>query len=116
MRVLTAVFSDAGGIALDIAGVGCRLVEGWRKQEHQTFVASHQIFFNRCHCALGACTFAGAGNDAPGLRDRIDTAFIVHDGTERSPIIEVSATVPVAVPSLFERGLELGRMLAPLIG
>ena len=89
-----------GGIALDVAGIERRLVERRREQQHQPVVAAHQIFVDRRHGARGAGRVGGAGDHAPGLRDRIDAAFAVRGRAERRAVVEIGAAIPVAVPAV----------------
>src|SRR5206468_7344716 len=53
----------------------------------------------------------------PGLRDRIDLAFLAAGGSQRRAVVEIRAAIPVAVPRvLVERDLERGRTLSPRDG
>ncbi|MNF95896.1 hypothetical protein D3C84_786660 [compost metagenome] len=50
MGVLAAIFAHAGDIALDVARVGQRAVEGRCKQQDQAGIAAHQMLEQRAHC------------------------------------------------------------------
>src|SRR6185369_3946535 len=42
---------------------------------------------------------ARAGDDAPALRDGVDPTLLVRAGAEGSAVVEVGATIPLAVPA-----------------
>jgi hypothetical protein len=104
MRVLAAVFANAGRIALDIPGIERRVVERRREQQRQAGIALHQLRFHGGHGLHAASRVGGVRDDAPGLRDRVDPAFGARGRAQRRTVIEVAAPVPIAVPCLaFER-------------
>jgi hypothetical protein len=77
--LLAAVLADAGRIAFDVAGIVCGIAEGRGEQQRQLVIPAYQIFVERRHGARRVGRFAGARDDGPGLRDRIDPAFAVGD-------------------------------------
>src|SRR5208282_1356385 len=113
MRVLAAVLPDAGRIALDVAGVERGAVEWWRQQQRQAVLALDQVFVNGGHRGRGADRIRGAGDYAPRLRDRIDSAFDVAGRAERRAVIEVPAPIPVAVPSVALERFRECRLVSP---
>ena len=74
--------------------------------------APHEMFLDRRHRSLDAFLSAGAGDDRPGLRDRVDAALGVLLRTKRCAVIEVGAPVPITVPRLFGRGDQLVGVLS----
>ena len=117
MRVLPAVLSDARHIPLDVAGLEGGAVERRCQEQHDAVSAPHEKIVDGRHGALAACRVPGRRDDAPGLRDRIDAAFVVDGGAEWRPIIEVRAPIPLAVPGLtLERFLQCAPVLTPSLG
>ena len=100
--ILTAVLADTGHIAFDVAGIVRHPIEWRREQQHHLGVAPHEMRTHRVQCPLGARGLRGARQDGPRLRQRIELAFVVLHRPERRPVVEVGATVPVAVPRQFE--------------
>ena len=77
MGVLTAVLADARHISFDVARLQGALVERRVEELDQFVVAAHQSFLNGVHCRSSPLRVRHAGDDRPGLRDRVDLAFIV---------------------------------------
>ena len=100
------VFSDAGDIAFDIAGIPRYLIKGWCQQTDQSIPPVHKMPFYCGHGACAAVRICRAADHSPGLSNGIDAAFRICSGTEWRPVIEVRATVPLPVPPVpFDRGL-----------
>ena len=100
VRVLAAVFAHARHVALYIAGVQSRLVERRIEELDQRVLAAHQAPVHRRHCRARAPGFPGAGQHGPALRNGIDLAFGVARRSQRRAVVEVGATVPVAIPAV----------------
>ncbi len=124
VRVLSAVLADSRQVALDVARVEGRAVEGGREEKDDLRGAPDQLRAHRVHRALGALFRRGAGEDSPGLCHRVEPALVVLGGPERRAVVEVGAPVPLAVPALLEhrpQALALGavarraRRVAPLL-
>src|SRR3972149_4095014 len=117
MGVRAAVLANARGIALDVAGSDSRMVEWRGEKDHESLVPPNQMLLDRGHCLCRAGRLRGARDHSPGLRDRIDPAFLARDGSERCAVVEIGAAIPVAVPRLrFQGNPERGRMLSPCDG
>ena len=70
---------NAGRIALDVAGIERRLVEGRREQQRQAVVAADRDARRRAAIACAARARIGRARDhGPGLRDRVDAAFVAR--------------------------------------
>ena len=76
--VLAAVLPNAGRIALDVPGIKRCSIEGRREQQSQAFVATDELLVRGGHAAQGPRRVRRAGDHAPGLRNRIDPAFIAR--------------------------------------
>ena len=114
MGVLAAVFANARRIALDVAGIESGAVEWRGEEDHEPVVRPNQLLLHRGHRPRRARRLRGARDHRPGLRDRIDPAFLARGGSQRGAVVEIGAAIPVAVPRLrFQGGLERGRMLPP---
>ena len=98
--VLAAVLAHAGHVALDVAGVQLRLVEGRIEQLDQAVLAAHQALVHRLHGQARALGVARPGQHRPALRDRIDPAFAVVRRAQRRAVVEPGAAIPVAVPGV----------------
>ena len=77
MGVLAAVLADAGHVALDVAGLQVRRVEGRVEQLDEPRVAVDQVLVHRRHGLAGAHGVSGPRYDRPALADRVDPAFVV---------------------------------------
>src|SRR6185437_6022876 len=86
MGVLAAILANAGRIALDVAGIERRLVEGWREEQRQSVAPADELLIDRVHRAGLAGGVAGSRDDAPGLGDRVDPALAVGRRAERRSI------------------------------
>jgi hypothetical protein len=51
------------------------------------------------HGTPGALRLPRPGEHAPGLRDRVDAAFLAGGRAERRAVVELAPPVPAAVPS-----------------
>ena len=80
-----------GRIALDVAGIARRPVEGRREQQRQAVVAPDQLLVDATPspCAARAGS-AAPGEHGPGLRDRVDPAFVARRRAERRAVVEGS--------------------------
>ncbi len=117
MAVLPAILAQARRIALDVAGIERRLVEGRREQERQAVVATDEMLFQGSHRHRGAHGIGRARQHRPGLGNGIDPAFLVRLRTEPGSIIEGRAAIPFAVPRFaLERLPHRGGMVAPASG
>ena len=117
MRVLAAVLANARRIALDVAGIERRLVEWRREQQRQLILRPDQLAFDRRHGAGRALGIGRARDHRPGLRDRIDPAFVARRRAERRAVVEPGAPIPVAIPGLaLERGLQRAGVRSPRCG
>jgi hypothetical protein len=76
--VLATVLTHSRRISLDVTGIQRGLVEWRREQQCQTFVAPDQLAFDRGHCFRRPIRRRRARENRPGLRDRIDAAFLVR--------------------------------------
>ncbi len=114
VRVLSAVLAHSGQIPLDVTGIEGRPVEGGREEEHQPVAAAHEVFLDGRHGAAAPIVVPGAGEDGPGLRDRVDPALLVLRGAERRSVVEIGAPVPVPVPGFpLDRHLQRVHVRAP---
>ena len=114
VAVLAAVLAQAGRVALDVARIERGLFEGRREQQSQAVVAADQALVQRRHRHGGARGIGGAGEHRPGLRDRIDPAFVARLRSRARFRRRSRAAIPFAVPGLaLERLAQRGRMCAP---
>ena len=76
MRVLPAVLANARHVALDVAGIRVGVSNGGVSSRIRASVLAHELLIQR---AMARCARPGsaAPDDAPGLRDGIDLAFVV---------------------------------------
>ena len=111
VRVLTAVLADAGQVALDVAGIVGHPVERRRQQQHELRVAPDQMRAHRLHRARGAPRLRRLRQHRPRLRQRVDPAFLVLRRPERRPIVEIRASIPVAVPGQLQHAGEPPRLV-----
>ena len=100
--VLATIFANAGHIALDVARIEWRLVEGWRQQLDEIGIPPHELGANGVHGSLCAAQRAHSREHSPTLGDRIDAALGKLCGTERRTVVEVGAAVPRAIPCLLD--------------
>ena len=115
MGVLAAVLADARHVALDVAGLQGALVERRVEELDQLVVAAHQTLLDRVHRRSGPRRVRDAGDHRPGLRDRVDLAFVVLGRAEGRAVVEVRPAVPGAVPGVRLQGRpqRLGPLPAP---
>src|SRR6188768_730242 len=97
MRVLAAILANAWQVALDVAGIKRRLIKRWSEQQHQTSVVQDQAVPNGFYCRSNPLRLS-LRHDCPGLRNRVDLAFLIAGGTQRFAIVEEGAAIPAAVP------------------
>jgi len=77
----------------------------------------HEVLVNGRHGPSHAAGIGGAREDAPRLRDRRDGASIAAGGAEGRAVVEIRATVPVAIPCFsLERLLDGPGMGGPSVG
>ena len=69
VRILTAVLTHTGNVALDVTRIEIAPVERRRKENHQSIAASDQVLIDGVHCANGPIVLRGARDDRPRLRD-----------------------------------------------
>ena len=107
VRVLPAVLADSRRVPLDVAGVERRLVEGRGEEEDEPVAAPHEVLVHGRHRA------SRAGRVRRRPRSRPRTARSSRSGTprrgrsERRPVVEEGAPIPVAVPaSRLDRGFQ----------
>src|SRR6266403_2218459 len=105
MRVLTSVFPQPRWVRLNVAGVVRPAVERGREKLDETVASTDQLGIHGRHGSRRTLGFSTAGDDAPGLRDRVDAAFLAGHRAQRRSVVEISATIPVAVPGLAFDGL-----------
>src|ERR1051325_4653148 len=112
MRVLPSVFTHTGNVSFYITRIEIAFVERRREQDHETITTPDQILFNRSHRAAHAIRIRSSGNNRPRLRDRVDTTLFIARRTQRRAVVEIRATIPVAVPRfLFECFAEVFHVL-----
>src|SRR5204863_1154432 len=70
----------------------------------------------RIERAARAVRLTATRQHAPGLRDRIDPAFVVLCRAERGAVVEVGAPVPLAIPRLVQRGRQQIGFVPPARG
>src|SRR5258708_24887224 len=115
MGILAAVFTDAWWISLYVSGIVRCPIEGWGEEQDETFFSAHQLLIHSRHGARAAPGIGGAGEHAPGLSDRVNAAFAALGRSERCAVVEISAPIPAAVPSVaLKRGLHTNSMLPPI--
>src|SRR5271163_700030 len=91
-----------------------RVIEWRSQQQDQPVGAANQLLVHSRHGAHAASWFCSAAQDGPGLGDCINAAFAVLRGTQRRPVVEIGAAVPLAVPPIaFQRSLEAADVKAP---
>ena len=114
VRVLPAVLAHARDVSLDVAGLEGRAVEGRREEQDEPVSPPDQVLVDGRHGPPAPLGIGGARDHSPGLRDRVDAALVVGRGSERRPVVEEGAAIPVAVPAVaLERELQGVRVLAP---
>src|SRR5207245_3459274 len=113
VRVLAAILAHAGHVALDVARVVRGAVEGRREQADEPRALVHQLALDGVDRLRGALGRRHAGEDRPGLRERVDPALVARRRAERRAVVVVGAPVPRAVPAgLLERRRERRTVLA----
>src|SRR5579863_3438214 len=100
MGVLATVFSDAGHVALNIAGVMQCVVKRRCEKENQSLRTAHQLMIYRAHGTRRTARFSSSAHDTPGLRDRVNLALLVFRRAQGCAIIKVSAAIPFAIPTI----------------
>ena len=110
MRVLPAVFSHAGDIPFDVAGIQLRLVEGRIQKLDQSMLAANEALIHSFHGHARTLGVSRTGKNGPALRNRIDPAFGVNRRSKRRAVVEVSAAIPLAVPAML---FDIAAQLAP---
>ena len=101
VRVLPAVLTNAGQIALDVAGVVRRAIEGRVSSWMSRVASSHQVVARRRHRPSGACGRAAPENTAQAWT----SASIWHSSfvrCQRRAVVEIGAAIPFAVPAMFD--------------
>jgi hypothetical protein len=100
MRALAAVLADAWRVAFDVARIERRLVERGCEQQRHTILRLDQFALDSCHGKLGTLLVSRTRDCRPGLRNRVNPAFLCVRRTERGAVVEPRAPVPFAVPGL----------------
>src|SRR5712692_1438411 len=100
MRVLPAVFTDARRITLDITGVERRAIERRREQEDKSFGPKDQLAIDGRHGPGGSPALCGPAQHSPGLSNRVNPALGIRCRAKRRAVIEISAAIPFAVPTI----------------
>ena len=117
MGVLAAILTDAGRVALDVAGIERCRIEGRGEQQRDARVAVDELLTHLVHGPGRAHRVGGTRQHRPGLRDGIDAAFVADGGPQRRAVIEKAAPVPVAVPGFaLHRAGKVGGVGAPCGG
>src|SRR3954469_23149675 len=107
MSVLTAVLTDAGRVALDVARVECRFVEWRREQQRHAIQWPDQFAFNGGHGTRRTLEVSRTRDYCPGLRNCINPALLRARCTEHGAVVEPCTAVPLAIPRCaFQRGLQ----------
>src|SRR3970040_1574801 len=107
MGVLAAVFPHTGRIALDVPGIERSALERRREQQREALVPANEQLVHGGHGTPGARRLRRPGEHAPGLRDRVDAAFLARGGAERRAVVEIAAPGTAAVPAVpLERGAQ----------
>jgi len=112
MRVLSAVFADAGHVSLYVSRTGLCVIEWGRQQKDQAVFARDQPFVDRRQGLPSAIWISKAGDDGPALGNGVDTAFCVLRRAQRTAVVEVRSPIPFPVPCCFECVLEPCRVSA----
>ena len=81
-------------------------IEGWRQEHHDLCVAPNEMGTHGLHCSRGPTRVGFLREDRPRLRQRVDPALLVLRRPERSAIIEVGTTIPVAIPGELQHASE----------
>jgi hypothetical protein len=98
-----AVLAHARGIAADVAGILGGGVERRREEQHHPDAAPHEVGPHASMARSPEAEGHRAGEDGPGLRDRVDLALVVLRGAERRAVVVVAAAVPSPVPAQLQR-------------
>src|SRR5690606_25838944 len=105
MRVLPAVFPDAAGIGLDVAGVLLVGMEGGSEQLDQSVFVVDELGLHRAH-GLHLPLYVAAGNHRPCLRVQVYTALLSLRPTQDGTVVIVATDVPFATPRILNVLLE----------
>src|SRR3984957_18345940 len=115
MCVLTAVFPQPRRVGLNVAGVVRPAVEWGCEKFDEPVASTDYLCIHGGHGSRRAFRIGAAGDDPPGLRDRVDTTFLAGRRAQRGSVVEISPAIPIAVPGLMFDGLLHGlRMRPPL--
>ena len=106
MGILPAVFANPWYVALDVPGIQGRSIERGRQQQHNLRVTPHEMGPHGFHRASGPPSVGLVREDGPRLRQRVDTALLVLRRSERGAVVEIRASVPVAVPGELQHAGE----------
>jgi hypothetical protein len=101
MGILPAVLPYPRNVSFDIAWIQVRCVERRVQELDKVVVPPDKKLVHRFHCPAGAFRFPGAGENRPALRKGIDAAFGIACRTQNRTVVEVSAPIPLAVPTLL---------------
>src|SRR5688572_12845003 len=93
MRVLTAIFADAGYVTLDVTRIQVRFIEGRIEQQDQARIAADEAPVDALQRLNGPLVRPGARENRPALRDGIDLALLVNGRAERRAVVEVRAAI-----------------------
>jgi hypothetical protein len=74
------------------------------EKSSQAVVVPDEPLLHGLHGLAGPPLVARAGDDGPGLGNGVDLAFLVFRRSERRPIVEERALVPLPVPCLRVQG------------
>src|SRR5205085_6720472 len=77
VRVLSSVLAHARNISFDVAGIERALIKWRREKNHESVASPDKIFFDSRHCTRGAMPLSRAGDNAPGLHNRINAALFI---------------------------------------
>ena len=101
MGILSAVFAEALAVAVDVAGVLGAVAE-WRVEElHDPAFGIGEARYGALERGDAAVAVA-AGEHGPGLGYGVDAAALALARAERTPVREVAAAVPLAVPGALD--------------
>src|SRR6516225_1083037 len=101
MGVLTAVLANSRDIALDVTGTRDGTIERRVQQLNQLCLGADEAFLYGLHRLTCALWIARAAQDRPALRQGVDLALQIALRAEWLATIEISAAVPLAVPTVL---------------